>query len=399
MKTNSLSELKGYLIESPNYLSNLLFAIYFLLASPILLDISRDTGLDPGNLSLIFTLYTIGGITGQLTSVFYSRKFRRVHIIIASFIILIPITIILFFTYSLIMFYVLYFLAGYLLGIVWIQANANVFESKVKNKDRIITIALTFYPIGAVFAPMVASSIVNSSLQWRYIYVVLVGVILLVMALYLVITRKIKYAEGREKQKFGLKEIFHHKTKNLLLILISIAVIFYGISETVISTWSPTFFRMVRSFEVGQAGFVGSLFFISIIIGRIIVGSLAGKVRNTTIMTILASIAVISASFSLVIDSNTLIFVGIFFTGLGFSGLFPLLLSEGNKVFDKGKDLIATILFASGNLGISIAPFLTRAVSQYHLFLSVFLTVIFMAVLLVLVISQGVVKKTGYKNI
>ncbi len=399
MKTNSFSELKGYLIESPNYLSNLLFATYFLLASPILLDISRDTGLDPGNLSLIFTLYTIGGITGQLTSVFYSRKFRRVNIIIFCFIILIPITAILFFTYSLIMFYVLYFLAGYLLGIVWIQANANVFESKVKNKDRIITIALTFYPIGAVFAPMVASSIVNSSLQWRYIYMVLIGIILTCIALYLIITRKIKYAEGKEKQKFALKEIFENKTKNLLLVLISIAVIFYGVSEAVISTWSPTFFRMARSFEVGQAGFIGSLFFISIIIGRIIVSSVAGKVRNTTIMIILASIAVISASFSLVIGSNTLIFIGIFFTGLGFSGLFPLLLSEGNKVFDKGKDLIATILFASGNLGLSIAPFLTRTVSQYHLFLSVFLTVIFMVLLLVLVISQGLIKKTGYKSI
>ncbi len=397
MQNNKINEFKGYLIEAPNYLSNFLFAIFFLLASPILLEISSDTGLDPANLSLIFTLYTIGGIIGQLTSVFYSRKFTRLNIIIFSYIILIPIAIILFFTYELVMFYILYFLAGYLLGVVWIQANANVFESKVKNKDRITTIALTFYPIGAVFAPMIASGIVESRLAWRYIYMVLIAVVLLTMALYIIITRKIEYAEIDGKKRYSLKDIFSNKTNNILLVVISFALVSYGVAETVISTWSPTFFRLARGFEVGQAGFIGSLFFISVIIGRIIVGALAGKVKNFSIMIILASLATISVSFSLIIDSSTLIFTGIFFAGLGFSGLFPLLISNGNKVFEEGKDLVATILFAAVNLGLSIAPFLTRLISSYDLFLSVFMATIFMVLTLLFIISQHVIKK-GYKN-
>ncbi len=399
MKNSSLIEIKGYLIEFPNYLSNLLFAIYFLLASPILLDISMDTGLDPGNLSLIFTLYTGGGIMGQLTSVFYSRKFKRVNIIVTAFILLIPITSMLVFVNSLILFYLLYFIAGYILGLVWIQANANVFESKVKNKDRITTIALTFYPIGAFFAPMIASAIVRSSFSWRYIYAVIIGLIIVTIILYVLITRKIDYSLEKDKQKSSLKKIFSNKTNNILLAIISFSLITYAVSETVISTWSPTFFRLARSFDVAEAGLVGSLFYISIIMGRVIVSSIAGKVKNSIIMIALAILATVSISISFIANSSILIFITIFLAGLGFSGLFPLLISNGNKVFEKGKDLIATILFAAGNIGISIAPFLTRIISQNNLFLSVFLASIFMMATLVLILLQHLVKKGLDKNV
>ncbi|MGM0365357.1 MAG: MFS transporter [Actinomycetota bacterium] len=398
MKNSSLNELKGYLIEFPNYLSIFLFSIYFLLASPILLDISADTGLDPGNLSLVFTLYTIGGISGQLTSVFYSRRFNRFSIVVSAFLILIPVTVLLFFAHTLLMFYILYFLAGYILGLVWIQANANIFESKVKNKDRITTIALTFYPVGAFFAPMIASSIVKSSLDWRYIYGVIIGVTVITISLYIIITRKIQYVEEKDKKKFPLTEIFGNKRNNILLVIVSFTIITYCIAEMVMSTWSPTFYRLSRSFDVGEAGYVVSLFWLSIIIGRVIVGAIAGKVRNIVIMITLAALAIISVSFSIFINSNTLIFIGIFFSGLGFSGLFPLLISSGNKVFEKGKDLIATVLFAAANIGISIAPFLTRAISENNLFMSVFISAIFMAATLIFIIVQHLVKKSGYKN-
>ena len=50
---------------------------------------------------------------------------------------------------------------------------------------------------------------------------------------------------------------------------------------------------------MGEAGYVVSLFWLSIIIGRVIVGTIAGKVRNIVIMITLAALAIISVSFSI----------------------------------------------------------------------------------------------------
>ncbi len=398
MPKNNFSEVKQYLLEFPNFLSIFLFALFFLLASPILLDISKDTGLEAGNLSLIFTLYTVGGITGQLTSVFYSRTFKRLNIILAGYFMLLPVTMALYFTQTLIIFYILYFIAGYILGLIWIQVNTNIFESVVKNKDRLTTMALTFYPIGAFFAPMIASFIVKNNFNWRHIYGVIILFIIITVILFIFITRKRKYFSKDGGRKTKLRKVFSSKLNNILLLIISVSIITYCLAETVISTWSPTFFRLARSFDVQSAGLIVSVFWISIIVGRGIVSALTGRVNSSYIMLSLAIIAIISTTFAIYLDSTTLIFITIFIAGLGFSGLFPLLVSSGNKIFDKGKDLIATILFAAGNVGISLAPFLTKIISSSSLRLSVLISVIFMGITFLLVLSHFLVKKIDIKN-
>jgi MFS transporter, FHS family, glucose/mannose:H+ symporter len=395
---NNVSELKQYFLEFPNFLSIFLFALFFLTASPILLDISLDTGYETGNLSLIFTLYTAGGIAGQLTSVFYSRIFKRLNIILGGYFILLPITVTLYFARSLLTFYILYFIAGYILGLIWIQANTNIFESYVRDKDRLTTIALTFYPIGAFFGPVTASFIVKNNFNWRNIYGVIIFFILITIILFIFITRKRKYISKHSGTKVKISEIFKNKFNNILLLLITAAIITYCLSETVISTWSPTFFRIARSFDVQSAGLIVSFFWISIIIGRLIVSSLTGRINSNYIMLGLTIIAVISTILALYFDSTLLIFITIFIAGFGFSGLFPLLVSSGNKIFNSGKELIATILFAASNIGVSLAPFLTKIISNKNIELSVFISVIFMVATFFLILSHHLIKKLFLKK-
>jgi len=391
VKNNAL-ELKQYFLELPNFLSIFLFALFFLIVSPILLEIGMDTGYETGSLSLIFTLYTVGGITGQLTSVFYTRIFKRLNIILGGYFILLPIS-------YLLTFYILYFIAGYIMGLIWIQANTNIFESPVNNKDRLTTIALTFYPLGAFIGPVIASFIVKNNFNWRSIYGVLIFFIIITMVLFIFITRKRTYFSKHSGTKVKISEIFKNKFNNILLLVISTAIITYCLSETVISTWAPTFFRIARSFDVQSAGLIVSFFWISIIIGRIIVSSLTGRINSNYIMLGLSLVAVISTIFALHLDSDLLIFITIFIAGLGFSGLFPLLVSSGNKIFNEGKELIATILFAASNIGVSLAPFLTKTISKNNLELSVFISVIFMITTFLLILFHYLIRRISLKKL
>ncbi|GAH53011.1 unnamed protein product, partial [marine sediment metagenome] len=56
----------------------------------------------------------------------------------------------------------------------WIQATKYILENDIKNKDRLITIFLNFYPIGHITAPFIASSLINNGINWRYSYVVMI---------------------------------------------------------------------------------------------------------------------------------------------------------------------------------------------------------------------------------
>ena len=377
---------KDYLTEFPNYLSIFIFPLYFLTLSPILLDISRSTGINTGDLSLIFTFFTIGSVMGQLTSILYNKKFKSFTIIITGFIILIPITIILSLTRELYAFYILYLFSGYILGVIWLQANQNIIRSRIKNKDRLITVGLSFYPIGALMSPYISYSLVTRGIDWRFIYYLLVLLILLILSLYLSITRKIEYLILKTEKKISLKKTFSQKSKNILFILTLIMLLFYTMSETVIATWAPTFFRSERLFNVGEAAFLISLFWAGILLGRIITGILAGRIKASYLILMLSLfslIAIIILYFSQSKNSNL---VMIIFVGLGYSSIFPLLVSSGSTIYRSGSGIFLTILFASANLGIAIAPYLTRFFSRFGMLASISLAPALMVVLIVLVI-------------
>jgi len=357
------------------------------------LDISITTGIDVGNLNLIFTFYTVGGVIGQLTSVLYNKKFKALNIIITGFVVLIPITFSLSFSSKLIAFYILYFIAGYILGVIWIQANGNIIRSKVRNKDRLTTVALSFYPIGAFTAPFIASTIVSNNLNWRFLYYIISLIIIVIIILYLTITRKAKYDTIKQEEVLSFKEIFLHKNKNTIFILTTFLLVAYCISETVIATWSPTFLRSEKMFDIQSAAFFVSIFWISILAGRVIIGFFAGKVKANYMILILSGVAVASMFFMFLSDSKYFIFIAVIFVGLGFSGIFPLLISSGSTIYKKGKGVLLTILFASAHLGISVSSYLTRFVSKYNMTLSVFISIIFMGVTMILIIFHIFYKK------
>ncbi|MBA7589046.1 Protein TsgA [subsurface metagenome] len=396
---NGKDSFKDYLIEIPNFLSIFMFAFFFMIASPMLIDMAASTGVNTGNLSLVFTFYTIGAVVGQLTSVLYNKKFRKLYIIIASYITAVPLIVFLSFSNNLYLFYILYLLIGYLLGVIWIQANEYILENKIKNKDRITTIALSFYPVGAFTAPLVASSVINSGLNWRFSYYAIIFIILVIIILYLsLIGGRGGKKVIEEKEKVGFKEIFTNSHSNIIFLLIAVSIVFYCVSETVVSTWSPTFFRSERMFDIQTAGFVISIFWISVIIGRAVISYMAGKVRSSYVMLILSITAIISMIFMIFLKSRYAIFIVMGFTGLGFSGMFPLLISSGSAVYKKGKGVLITVLFAASNVGISIAPFLTRLISRYDMTFSVSLAIVFMfftmLLLVVYIVCENKITRT-----
>lgn len=377
-----------YLAEIPNFLSVFIFSLFFNIASPILLEISKSTGIEKTNLSFVFTFFTVGAVLGQMTSVFYNRRFKKIQVLLAGFIIMIPLTVVLNFNSNLILFYIIYFISGYVFGVIWMQANKFVLESNIRNKERLITIFLTFYPIGAFIAPFISTSIISSNLSWRFIYYAIIFLILVNIILYIAISRRKKESAAVLKEaKLSLKEVFFDKARNKIFLVVCLAIIFYSCSETIVATWSPTFFILARNLAITSASLTLNLFWLFIIIGRLIMLIIAGRIKSTKIMTVLSILAIIAMSAAVFVYNKYLIYIFISIAGLGYSMIFPLLISTGSTIYEKGRGVLATILFISGNLGLALAPFITKFSSRVSLVISIsfsFILMIFVTMMVLL---------------
>jgi TsgA-like MFS transporter len=382
--------LVDYLKEVPNFLSIFIFGVFFNIASLMLVDMSASTGIETTDLALIFTFFTVGVVIGQLTSTLYNRRFSNIQVIIACLVMLIPLTVGLLFNSSLFGFYAIYLVSGFLLGVVWIQASEFLLKSKIENKDSLMTVHLTFYPIAALVTPLITSAILRNGLSWRYSFYAIIFFTVLTIILYLLLlSRRKGAAEKTEEKRTSLRSIFVDRKKNIVYIMMIVAIFCYVAGETVIATWAPTFFREFRGFDVTSAGFILTLFWLFVIVGRIITIFFTGKVKASKIVIVLSVLAIPAAILFVFLDNKTVIYILTALAGLGFSAMFPLIVSSGSTVYEKGRGILATGLFVSANAGITAAPFVVKLAVRSGYLLSLVISVVFIVIMLVvMVIAQ-----------
>ena len=386
-----------YLFEFPNFFSLFIFTFFKTVTSPILLDISGSFNVSPENMNLIITFFNIGVVVGLLTSIFYNRKFKKIHIILAAYFLTIPVLLCLGLAKTLVFFNILYFISGYLFGLIFISANTNMVEGRVKNKDSVVNLGHSFCAIGALVAPFLSISLINNQVGWNIIYFIIIFLVLLAIILYFIANKKRGTVSLSSQKKIPVEEIFKYKNRNIFFLFSGIIILFNVTSETIISTWIPTFFRIYKMFDLFNAGSILSIFWIGMLVGRLSISFLSYRIKVSNIMIGSVSVTIIALIFTIFADNTYVNFIAIFFVGLGFSSFVPLLISTTSTIYDSGKDTVITILFFLGLSAAALGPYFIKLTSVNSIVFSIALTIIFMFVVLIFSITRVFYKRNFIK--
>lgn len=387
------SHFLDYLMEIPNFFSLFMFAFFMMITSPILLDISDFFKVRPENMNLIITFFTIGVILGLLNSILLNRKFKKNYIILISYLMTIPILVVLGLTRNLIIFNILYFILGYFFGLIWINANTNLVESRVKNKDSVVNIGHSFFAIGALTAPFLSITLLNRKIDWNIIYFITIFLVLVAVFSYIIILRKRKNTSLRDHKKQSIKGLFEYKNKNIFFLLSGIMMILAVMSEWIIATWAPTFFRVQKMFSLSSAGFILTSFWIGMLIGRVGISFLSYRLKVRHIMIGSSLVSIIALILTIFINNTLVNIIAIGFVGLGFSGFAPLILSTTSTAYDANKDVVITIIFLFGLSGNALAPYFTKLISGNNMVFSLALTIFLMIAVLVFTLIRVFYKR------
>jgi predicted MFS family arabinose efflux permease len=382
-----------YLAELPNFFSMFLIPIYFTTASAMLLEMSAYLKVSVANLNLIFTFFTLGMLIGQLTSVIYNRRFKSVKIVVGAYSLIIIFLIILRFSSNFLVFFAFYLIIGYLSGVIQIQSTKYILENAIKNKDRVMTIFLSTYPIGILIAPFIASALIKNNIDWRMSYIIMAVLSVIAIVLYITMKGRKSSLVKEEAEKIPIKKIFYDKKRNVVFLLGLLILLFFCIAETVISTWSPTFLRSERMFDIKYAGYAIAIYIISVLIGRTILAAFAGKYRSNIMLMFLSVFSLIALLCFTFFKSTYATFISVFFIGLGFSGIITIGVSASGTVYEKGRGVLASIIFSVINFGILLAPLLAGQVSKFNMTLSVALSPIFILILIIVIIIKMIYEK------
>jgi FHS family glucose/mannose:H+ symporter-like MFS transporter len=238
--------------------------------------------------------------------------------------------------------------------------NALVADANRGARARALNQLHAIYGFGAAVSPLVIGALIDAGVTWRWA----LGGTALIWLLYGVIARVLSgesvRGDGRGKaEKLDLGML----RQGPFLALFLIAFAYNGIATSLLG-WIALYMQESAGFSTFWAVSMISIFYIALTIGRVWCAAYAERIGYA--MTLLILLIGVTVTYPLVVVGIHPAFAvaGVFLSGLGFSGLFPMALAYGTRLYAEQTGTVTGTLNVAMTLGAMLPPYWTSVIAE-----------------------------------
>jgi fucose permease len=235
--------------------------------------------------------------------------------------------------------------------------NFEIVQMETGGQSRLMNLLHSTFAVGAILGPLLVGSVISGGLG-PSLNVFAAAAVLSVLLAVLVGLSAFPRAVPREKPERGRIRLL----RNPLLLALTLFLVLYVGAELGVSTWVAEFFVTALGSSAAAGAFMVSLFWLGLLTGRLLISFLYHGRRQERIILGLTLLSTASLAGTLLVSSPAAVAVGIFITGLGLSGMYPLVMAMVGRIFKSGVAVGAAA--TGGGLGSLIFPFLIALVAQ-----------------------------------
>jgi fucose permease len=257
--------------------------------------------------------------------------------------------------------FVAYFFVG--LGCVFLNSLPGMWvSSNVKEgTHRAMVILLLFFAIGMAVAPIFIGIALGLGVTWRWVFIfeaILSGALALLLT-----GRPISNIIGRKNLRWGrLREVVGFNPA--LFVTVLLASILYIGSEFILNVWLPKFEIDVFGASKAVASAAVALFWVGLIIGRLIVVPLTKRFLASRLLLVGMAIMAVFALGIALSTSVEMSMVMAFLSGLGASAAFPLILGFSGRFPAWHAGVVYSAVIMAGALGRIVFPYLIGPIAE-----------------------------------
>lgn len=216
------------------------------------------------------------------------------------------------------------------------------------------------YGIGAALSPLIFAYLLEVGVAWRWM---LTGTALLWL-LYGLVSFALQSAPSTASQRRPSQFLdLSMLAAPPFLALFAIAFFYNGIAYSLLG-WVALFMQESAGFSAFFSISLISVFYVALTVGRFVCAAISERVGYG--MTLLGLAVGITATYPVVVlgSSGLWVAVGVFLTGLSLSGLFPMALAYGSRLFPERAGAVSGTLNVSMTLGAMIPPVWTGVIAE-----------------------------------
>ena len=241
-------------------------------------------------------------------------------------------------------FFLGWFWVGIMVGAMTFYANYFIVASHNKNeRTSKLNMLNFFFSLGAISGPFVVGALLTRDFSWQVPY--LVGSVLLLPSL---IGLKVNPEILKPRTDAPATDSYSWTPPLKWLI---VGLLGYMIGEAGFFFWIVPYLQESIYFPTDQAAFCLSLFWLFVGIGRFSAGKIAKVVKTEHFLYALLSTAVVGYWGIILLPAKSLIFFWVALAGLGCSGVYATILSQGTQLLEYPSPKLVSALVNIGTLG------------------------------------------------
>lgn len=271
------------------------------------------------------------------------------------------------------------FALGLGMGAIEVGANAIIVSLHASQKARYLNLMSVFHGLGSTLAPLYAGRMLTGGISWRTVYRGDLVLVSLMILLFLLLRFPFGEVSQTEKIDLGaLRRVAFTGQMGWFYFLIAL----YVAAEIGIASWIVEFLQTVKSQPIATSTQALSLFFATIMIGRLLGSFFIHRVDFLRIVLI-ASIAAIACVALGLFGPSGLAFL-LPLTGLFLSIIFPTITAAVSDLHKENIGAVLGLLFTFAGVGGMLGPWLIGLLSdRFGITLGLALVLVFCALMIV----------------
>lgn len=295
----------------------------------------------------------------------------------------------LYFSYSYIIFLFAFFILELGIGVAHVSTLSLIGNYYFKDKTNHLIKLASGNAIAVIVSPLLASIILTTDLDWRYIYIFLLipQAILFIYLFFLKMPVKVKKNEN-------IRSLFKVSKKiltNPYFIICAIIIILYSTVKDTFFTWFTSYFTFLNV-EISLSSLFLTAYGISTLAGMLIKNKLIRRFKEKKVLLYGAIIAFSSLSGLFFTDNLILKIALILLFGFGLSATFTIIFSLGIEVNKQYAGAVSGLLMAAAFPGVIIFQYLSGYLLEHLSKNSVLIldtVLVFFLLISVLVLNYG----------
>jgi fucose permease len=250
---------------------------------------------------------------------------------------------------------------GGLNGINGATLNALAFDAGGREAGKTLGNLHFFFAAGAIAAPPFADITTRLGASPKTPFLIL-SIPFAILSILFFSCSEIK-GGSKSSESLSWRRIL--KTRSLILLGCAIGI-YVGV-EVSMAIWTTKFCQTFHSMSSGQSALCLSLLWTGLSAGRLICSGISSRFSERKILALLSTGSLLSIMTTIQMPQSFPFWslaLGFFMTGFFFSGHFPLIMIEGEKITPSNKGKVIGMFSAAAGVGACILPWGVSAIAQ-----------------------------------